>query len=96
LNDDILAANNNLDVSSKNGMEEMFISQSSIVVESILVMFYASGTAHKDSTAVAENKNLKANHRQIMNSLSKLVLSSKLASGSNHSAKSVEKMQSCL
>jgi hypothetical protein len=73
----------------------MFISQSSIVVESIRVMLYASGTARKEAPAVATHMNLKANHRQIMSSLSKLVLSSKLASGINPPSDAISKMQNC-
>jgi hypothetical protein len=95
LSDDIIAAIHNLNVSAKNGLNDMFISQSSIVVEAIRVMLYASGTARKDAPAVASHKNLKANHRQIMNSLSKLVLSSKLASGANPPSDAVAKMQNC-
>lgn len=58
-------------------------------------MLYASGTARKDAPAVAAHRNLRANHRQIMNSLSKLVLSAKLASGVHPPPEAVGKMQAC-
>lgn len=107
VSNDIMTAIHNLLVSAKNGDRQQYvslpslfnlaryISQSSLVVEAIRVMLYSSGTARKDSPVVLSHKNLRSNHRQIMSSLSKLVLASKLASGTQPPEDAVVKMQSC-
>ncbi|CAG8644052.1 40260_t:CDS:10 [Gigaspora margarita] len=51
------------------------------IVESIRIMLYASGTVEKESPIIRQNRTLKTYHRHIMASLSKLVLSTKVASG---------------
>ncbi|KAF9431881.1 hypothetical protein BGZ76_011576 [Entomortierella beljakovae] len=75
------AAINNLISSAENGHKSYYLIQSSIVVEAIRVMLYASGTVDKDSAIMRQHRGLKMHHRQIMAGLSKLVLSAKMASG---------------
>ncbi|CAG8600330.1 8603_t:CDS:2, partial [Ambispora leptoticha] len=50
-------------------------------LERIRIMLYASGTVEKESPAIRQNCTLKICHRHILTSLSKLVLSTKVASG---------------
>ncbi|KAF9924761.1 hypothetical protein FBU30_005311 [Linnemannia zychae] len=75
------AAVQNLLQSTKNGYKPYYLIQSSIVVEAIRVMLYASGTVDKDAAIMRQHRSLKMHHRQIMAALSKLVLSAKMASG---------------
>jgi hypothetical protein len=77
---DILNAIHSLDTSARHNHKEKFIPQSSAIVESIRIMLFASGTARKDAPLVESHRMLKVHHRNIMNTLSKLVLSAKLAS----------------
>ncbi|TPX62785.1 hypothetical protein SpCBS45565_g06925 [Spizellomyces sp. 'palustris'] len=90
---DIVQAIHHLNHSAKHSIKERFIPQSSSIVESIRIMLYASGTARKDAPLVASHKMLKMHHRHIMSSLSKLVLSAKLASGVWPPPDAVSKMQ---
>ncbi|KAF9127657.1 hypothetical protein BGW39_005693 [Mortierella sp. 14UC] len=75
------AAVQNLLNSADNGYKPYYLIQSSIVVEAIRVMLYASGTVDKDAAIMRQHRGLKMHHRQIMAALSKLVLSAKMASG---------------
>ncbi|KAI9101686.1 ras guanine nucleotide exchange factor domain-containing protein [Phlyctochytrium arcticum] len=94
LTSDIIQAIHALNQSAgRRNSKEKFIPQSSAIVESIRIMLYASGTARKDAPLVASYKPLKMHHRNIMSSLSKLVLSAKLASGVWPPPDAVGKMQ---
>ncbi|KAF9430797.1 hypothetical protein BGZ94_003847 [Podila epigama] len=93
LSDHTLAAIDNLLQSIENGYKPYFLIQSSIVVEAIRVMLYASGTVDKDATIMRQHRSLKMHHRQIMAALSKLVLSAKMASGVWPAADAVIKLQ---
>ncbi|KAG0279168.1 hypothetical protein BGZ95_002082 [Linnemannia exigua] len=75
------AAVQNLLNSADDGYKPYYLIQSSIVVEAIRVMLYASGTVDKDAVIMRQHRGLKMHHRQIMAALSKLVLSAKMASG---------------
>ncbi|KAG0097364.1 hypothetical protein BGZ93_002896 [Podila epicladia] len=93
LNDHTTSAVDNLLSSAENGYKPYYLIQSSIVVEAIRVMLYASGTVDKDSAVMRQHRGLKMHHRQIMASLSKLVLSAKMASGVWPAADAVIKLQ---
>ncbi|KAF9903043.1 hypothetical protein BX616_001732, partial [Lobosporangium transversale] len=81
LSEHTAAAVQNLISSAENGYKPYYLIQSSIVVEAIRVMLYASGTVDKDAAVMRQHRSLKMHHRQIMAALSKLVLSAKMASG---------------
>ncbi|KAF9183829.1 hypothetical protein BGZ51_003739 [Haplosporangium sp. Z 767] len=87
------AAVENLLHSTEKGHKPYYLIQSSIVVEAIRVMLYASGTVDKDAHIMRQHRGLKMHHRQIMAALSKLVLSAKMASGVWPSADAVLKLQ---
>ncbi|KAJ3125906.1 hypothetical protein HK098_008099 [Nowakowskiella sp. JEL0407] len=76
---DITTAINQLNLSAKENMKEKFIPQSTMVVESVRVMLHASG-ARKFSPMNSGHRSLKQNHKQIMSSLSELVMQAKNAS----------------
>ncbi|RUP43057.1 hypothetical protein BC936DRAFT_137699, partial [Jimgerdemannia flammicorona] len=93
-----LAANialsiHNLNTSAKNAQRILFVPHASAIVESIRLMLYASGTIEKEPPHIKTNRVLKNYHRAIMASLSKLVLSAKLASGVWPPADAILKMQ---
>jgi len=92
---DIVMAIHLLNQSTRRGSKEKFIPQSSAIVECIRTMLFASGTAKKDAPLIASHKMLKMHHRNIMSSLSRLVLSAKLASGVWPPPDSAQKMQQC-
>ncbi|KAI1315604.1 hypothetical protein EDD11_000614 [Mortierella claussenii] len=81
LSEHTAAAVQNLLFSAEKGYKPYYLIQSSIVVEAIRVMLYASGTVDKDAAVMRQHRGLKMHHRQIMAALSKLVLSAKMASG---------------
>ncbi|KAF9402310.1 hypothetical protein BGX21_010595, partial [Mortierella sp. AD011] len=81
LSEHTAAAVQNLISSAEKGYKPYYLIQSSIVVEAIRVMLYASGTVDKDAAIMRQHRSLKMHHRQIMAALSKLVLSAKMASG---------------
>ncbi|KAF9116944.1 hypothetical protein BGX27_008092 [Mortierella sp. AM989] len=81
LSEHTTAAVQNLVSSAEKGYKPYYLIQSSIVVEAIRVMLYASGTVDKDAAIMRQHRSLKMHHRQIMAALSKLVLSAKMASG---------------
>ncbi|KAF9577690.1 hypothetical protein BGW38_006936, partial [Lunasporangiospora selenospora] len=91
--DHITAAVENLISSADDGHKPYYLIQSSIVVEAIRVMLYASGTVDKDAVVMRQHRALKLHHRQIMASLSKLVLSAKMASGVWSPPDAVAKLQ---
>ena len=93
LSDHTAAAIDNLLSSAEKGHKPYYLIQSSIVVEAIRVMLYASGTVDKDAAIMRQHRGLKLHHRQIMAALSKLVLSAKMASGVWPAADSVTKLQ---
>ncbi|KAF9092001.1 hypothetical protein BGX29_010653 [Mortierella sp. GBA35] len=93
LSDHTAAAVENLLSSAEKGYKPYFLIQSSIVVEAIRVMLYASGTVDKDAAIMRQHRSLKMHHRQIMAALSKLVLSAKMASGVWPAPDSVDKLQ---
>ncbi|KAH7056774.1 ras guanine nucleotide exchange factor domain-containing protein [Linnemannia elongata] len=92
LSEHTAAAVENLLSSAEKGYKPYYLIQSSIVVEAIRVMLYASGTVDKDAAIMRQHRGLKMHHRQIMAALSKLVLSAKMASGVWPAADSVEKL----
>ncbi|KAF9355908.1 hypothetical protein BGX26_005983, partial [Mortierella sp. AD094] len=87
------SAVDNLLLSAEKGYKPYYLIQSSIVVEAIRVMLYASGTVDKDATVMRQHRGLKMHHRQIMAALSKLVLSAKMASGVWPAPDAVAKLQ---
>ncbi|KAJ3103476.1 hypothetical protein HDU97_010059 [Phlyctochytrium planicorne] len=93
LTNDIIAAITQLNTSSRHNYKEKFIPQSSAIVESIRVMLFASGTARRDAPLVESHRNLRVHHRNIMATLSKLVLSAKLASSVWPPPDAISKMQ---
>lgn len=70
---------NNLNLAIQENMRQDYPECTSTIVGNVRIMLYATGTVEKDSVAVKKNKNLKNYHRNIMASLSKLVLSTKVA-----------------
>ncbi|KAJ3383382.1 hypothetical protein HDU92_004245 [Lobulomyces angularis] len=93
LSDDIVNAVHNLNLSAKSSRKENFVSQSLQIMESIKIMLYASGTFQKDTPLVSSHKILKTNHKHIMNALTKLGLSAKLASNTPCPVDAVQQMQ---
>ncbi|GJJ73293.1 son of sevenless [Entomortierella parvispora] len=93
LSEHTTAAVESLLSSAENGHKPYYLVQSSIVVEAIRVMLYASGTVDKDAAIMRQHRGLKMHHRQIMAALSKLVLSAKLASGVWPASDAVLKLQ---
>ncbi|RUP49668.1 hypothetical protein BC936DRAFT_141885 [Jimgerdemannia flammicorona] len=90
----IALAIHNLNTAAKNAQRNFFVQHASAIVESIRLMLYASGTIEKESPHIKDNRTLKNYHRAIMASLSKLVLSAKLASGAWPPPDAILKMQS--
>ncbi|KAG0052377.1 hypothetical protein BGZ83_002671 [Gryganskiella cystojenkinii] len=84
----------NLIQSAENGYKPYYQTQAAQVVQSIRVMFYASGTIDKDSAPIQLHRHLKGHHRQIMAALSRLVLSAKMASSVWPAEGAVTKMRS--
>jgi son of sevenless-like protein len=68
-----------LNVAIQENMKQEYPECTSTIVGNVRIMLYATGTVEKDSVAIKKNKNLKYYHRNIMASLSKLVLSTKVA-----------------
>ncbi|KAG9321967.1 hypothetical protein KVV02_002850 [Mortierella alpina] len=93
LSEHTAAAVENLLQSTEKGYKPYYLIQSSIVVEAIRVMLYASGTVDKDALIMRQHRGLKMHHRQIMAALSKLVLSAKMASGVWPASDAVAKLQ---
>ncbi|KAF0428186.1 ras GEF [Gigaspora margarita] len=77
----VYSAINNLTVAARENAKQEYQNCTNAIVESIRIMLYASGTVEKESPIIRQNRTLKTYHRHIMASLSKLVLSTKVASG---------------
>ncbi|CAB4482827.1 unnamed protein product [Rhizophagus irregularis] len=69
----------NLNVAIQENMRQDYPECTSTIVGNVRIMLYATGTVEKDSVAIKKNRNLKNHHRNIMTSLSKLTLSTKVA-----------------
>ncbi|CAB4380587.1 unnamed protein product [Rhizophagus irregularis] len=83
----------NLNLAASENLKQNYTNCTNDIVESIRIMLYASGTVEKDSPAIRQDRNLKNYHRHIMASLSKLVLSTKVASGVWPPPDSAQKMR---
>ncbi|CAG8528266.1 3951_t:CDS:10 [Paraglomus brasilianum] len=81
LSSNVYLAIHHLDMAVKESQKYSYTICTNSVVESIRIMLYASGTVEKESPTIRTNRSLKIYHRCIMASLSKLVLSTKVASG---------------
>ena len=77
----ILKAIADLNYSAKNDIKANFISQAANTVVSIRDMLACSGTTSTDSAIMQNNRSLLSYHQNIMQSLSKIVLAAKVASG---------------
>ncbi|KAJ3223211.1 hypothetical protein HK099_001399 [Clydaea vesicula] len=77
----ILKAIGNLNQSAKNDAKAEYITQSNEIIISIRDMLVSSGCSDRNSPILNSNKVLRSHHHHIMTSLSKLVLTSKVASG---------------
>ncbi|KAF8933224.1 hypothetical protein BGZ58_006496 [Dissophora ornata] len=84
----------NLINSADHGYKPYYQIQAAQVVESVRVMFYASGTIDKDAAPIRLHQGMKVHHRQIMAALSRLVLSAKMASSIWPAEGAVSKMRS--
>lgn len=66
------------------GKKEHYVTIASTMVESIRIMLYASGTSSsstdRSKSSPTKHKHLKHHHRNILNTLSKLILAAKMAS----------------
>jgi len=93
LSNDIYYCLQQLYNSARMNKKESYISHSTSIVETIRTMLYASNTAKRDSPVLTENRNLKQLHKHIMNSLSKLVVTTKTASQIWPPPDAVPKMQ---
>jgi hypothetical protein len=77
----ILRAISDLNQAAKQDIKSEYILKTNQIVISIRDMLASSGCISRDNDVLAENKVLRSHHHQIMGSLSKLVLTSKVASG---------------
>ena len=93
LSNDIYYCLQQLYTSARVNKKELYISHSTSIVETIRTMLYASNTAKRDSPVLTGNKSLKQLHKHIMNSLSKLVVTTKTASQIWPPPDAVPKMQ---
>ncbi|KAF9931619.1 hypothetical protein BGZ65_004799, partial [Modicella reniformis] len=84
----------NLINSADNSYKAYYQIQAAQVIESVRVMLYASSTLDKDATPIRLHRDLKFHHRQIMASLSRLVLSTKMAASVWPSEGALAKMRS--
>lgn len=72
----------NLNTAAKNGQRTLFIPNAAAIVNAIRMMLITSGTIDKESVYIKGNSVLRAHHRAMMASMSKLVLSSQLSADS--------------
>ncbi|CAG8579779.1 2402_t:CDS:2, partial [Funneliformis caledonium] len=79
LSDNIDYSIHNLNLAAQGNMKQNYSDCINSIVEGVRIMLYASGTVGKGSIAIKQNKILKCYHRNIMATLSKLVISTKLA-----------------
>lgn len=77
----ILRAISDLNQAAKLDNKSVYISHTNQVVRAIRDMLASSGTVSRNSPIMHSNKLLRSHHHHIMSSLSKLVLTSKVASG---------------
>ncbi|KAF7732081.1 hypothetical protein EC973_006336 [Apophysomyces ossiformis] len=68
----------NLNTAAKNMQRTMLVRYASAIVDAIRMMLVTSGTIDKESVHIKANAVLRAHHRALMASMSKLVLSSQL------------------
>ncbi|RIA80506.1 ras guanine nucleotide exchange factor domain-containing protein [Glomus cerebriforme] len=94
LSQSVVLAIQHLNLAATDNIKQNYANCTNDIVESIRIMLYASGTIEKDSPAIKQDKNLKNCHRHIMASLSKLVLSTKVASGVWPPPDAAQKMRS--
>ncbi|CAG8444390.1 17445_t:CDS:10 [Acaulospora morrowiae] len=94
LSNTVFATIHHLNLAAKENSKQSYKHCTNAIVESIRIMLYASGTVEKESPAIRQNRNLKIYHRHIMASLSKLVLSTKVASGVWPPPDAAQKMKS--
>ncbi|KAI7874098.1 ras GEF [Lichtheimia hyalospora FSU 10163] len=78
----IALAIHNLNTAAKNGQRTLFIPNAAAIVNAIRMMLITSGTIDKESVYIKGNSVLRAHHRAMMASMSKLVLSSQLSADS--------------
>ncbi|KAG0315205.1 hypothetical protein BGZ99_007613, partial [Dissophora globulifera] len=83
----------NLTQSVDHGYKAYYQVQAAQVVESVRVVFYASGTIDQDDAPIRMHPGLKVHHRRIMAALSRLVLSAKMASSVWPADSAVTKMR---
>ncbi|KAI8071443.1 ras guanine nucleotide exchange factor domain-containing protein [Gongronella butleri] len=81
LSSEIATAIHHLNSVAQQGLRDKLLESTSLVVETIRLMLYASGSMEKDATQT-QDPALREPRRAIMSSLSKLVLSSKMAAES--------------
>jgi len=93
LSNDIYYCLQQLYNSARLNKKESYISHSTAIVETIRTMLYASNTAKRECSIFVNNKPLKQLYKQIMSSLSKLVVTTKTASQVWPPPDSVSKMQ---
>ncbi|KAG2218747.1 hypothetical protein INT45_003065 [Circinella minor] len=73
----------NLNAAAKNAQKNMFMPYAAAIVNAIRMMLVTSGTIDKESVYIKTNSVLRAHHRAMMASMSKLVLSSQLSADSS-------------
>ncbi|KAI8141357.1 ras guanine nucleotide exchange factor domain-containing protein [Fennellomyces sp. T-0311] len=78
LSGDVALAIHQLNVTAQQNLRDHFIEHTAIVVETIRLMLYAAGLIEKDSHHT-QDQILRNPHRAVMASLSKLVLSARIA-----------------
>ncbi|KAG0180775.1 hypothetical protein DFQ29_010159 [Apophysomyces sp. BC1021] len=88
----IALAIHNLTTAAKNTQRTMLVRYASAIVDAIRMMLVTSGTIDKESPHIKANAVLRAHHRALMASMSKLVLSSQL--GAEGAPDSVNKLLS--
>ncbi|ORZ00224.1 ras guanine nucleotide exchange factor domain-containing protein [Syncephalastrum racemosum] len=80
----IALAIHNLNSAAKTAQKTLFIAYSANIVNAIRTMLITSGTIDKESVHIKTNSVLRAHHRAMMASMSKLILSSQLCADNTH------------
>ncbi|CAI2171814.1 16221_t:CDS:2, partial [Funneliformis geosporum] len=83
----------NLNWAAQKNMKQNYTDCINSIVDGVRIMLYASDTVGKNSIAIKQNRKLKCYHRNIMASLSKLVISTKLAANVWPPPDSAQKMK---
>ncbi|KAI9320783.1 ras guanine nucleotide exchange factor domain-containing protein [Dichotomocladium elegans] len=78
----IALAIHNLNAAAKSGQKALLVSYAAAIVNAVRMMLITSGTIDKESVHIKTNAVLRAHHRAMMASMSKLVLSSQLSADS--------------